>query len=140
MARAASSTSRNVDSVLGALVGLTSTTTRTALGASSRKSPSRLATTSEAKKLKPVALPPGRARLATNLCPTGSPLKPNRLSPKVLAIPPHTMLKLPAHYVRRTTYGISHLAGRHPHPVRPQRLCAPPYLHRWTRVAQDRHR
>src|SRR5262249_36550906 len=68
-----------VDSVLMALVGLTSTATRTALGTSSRNSPSRLARTSEVKKLMPVALPPGRARLATKPCATGSPLTPKAI-------------------------------------------------------------
>src|SRR5215831_7911252 len=48
-----------------ALVGLTSTATRAAAGSRSRKSPRRFATTSAVKKLIPVALPPGRARLAT---------------------------------------------------------------------------
>src|SRR5262245_58560499 len=44
-----------------ALVGLTSTATRTALGTSSRNSPSRLARTSEVKKLSGVAAWPGKA-------------------------------------------------------------------------------
>ena len=55
-----------------ALAGLRSTATRTALGTSSCRSPSRLATTSSEKKLMPVALPPGRARLATRPSLTGS--------------------------------------------------------------------
>src|SRR5262249_28532335 len=55
-----------------ALVGLTRTATRTALGTSSRNSPSRLARTSEVRKLIPLALPPGRARLATKPFATGS--------------------------------------------------------------------
>src|SRR5262249_31803230 len=80
----ASGTSRNVDSVLMALVGLTSTATRTALGTSSRNRPSRLARTSEVKKLMPVALPPGRARLATKPCATGSPLTPKAIG--ILAV------------------------------------------------------
>src|SRR6516225_4933534 len=46
--------------------------TRTALGTSSCRSSSRLATTSRSKKLTPVALPPGRARLATRPSLTGS--------------------------------------------------------------------
>src|SRR5262245_48083841 len=62
-----------------ALVGLTSTATRTAFGTSSRNSPNRLARTSEVKKLMPVALPPGRARLATRPCATGSPLTPKAI-------------------------------------------------------------
>src|ERR1700730_3458943 len=57
--------SRNMASVKEALDGLTSTPIRTALGTRSCKRPSRLAPTSEAKKLTPVGLPPGRARLAT---------------------------------------------------------------------------
>src|SRR5215467_12852271 len=48
-----------------ALPGLTNTATRATLGTSSCRSRSRLATTSLAKKLMPVALPPGWARLAT---------------------------------------------------------------------------
>src|SRR6516165_3769837 len=48
------------------------TATRTALGTSSCSSASRLATTSVVKKLMPVALPPGRARLATRPNSTGS--------------------------------------------------------------------
>ena len=79
MARAASCTSRNVVSALGALAGLTSTATRTALGTSSCRSRSRLAATSWAKKLMPVALPPGRARLATRPSLTGSSPTPKTI-------------------------------------------------------------
>jgi hypothetical protein len=64
--------SRNVVSALEALLGLMSTAKRTALGTKSCKSRSRLAATSREKELKPVALPPGRARLATRPSRTGS--------------------------------------------------------------------
>src|SRR5262245_18733138 len=46
--------------------------TRLAAGRSSRKSPNRFAFTSAVKKLRPVALPPGRARLVTRPSFTGS--------------------------------------------------------------------
>ena len=72
MARAAASTSLNVTSVFGALAGLTSTATLVVAGTSSRRSSSRFATNSPTKKLIPVALPPGRARLATRPSWTGS--------------------------------------------------------------------
>ena len=72
MARAAAATSLNVDSVLAALVGLTSTATRVAAGTSSRKSSSRFAANSLREKIDPVRLPPGRARLATRPSLTGS--------------------------------------------------------------------
>src|SRR6516165_7140553 len=52
--------------------GTISTATRAALGTSSRSSSSRFATNSELKKLIPVRLPPGRARLATRPNLTGS--------------------------------------------------------------------
>ena len=55
-----------------ALAGLTSTATRVAAGTSSRRSSSRFATNSSLKKLMPVRLPPGRARLATRPSLTGS--------------------------------------------------------------------
>ena len=58
---AACCTSRKVFSALEALAGLTSRAIRTALGTKSCRSRSRLATTSAAKKLIPVALPAGRA-------------------------------------------------------------------------------
>ena len=54
------------------LVGLTSTATRVAAGTSSRRSSSRFAVNSPLKKLIPVTLPPGRARLATRPSLTGS--------------------------------------------------------------------
>ena len=72
MARAAASTSLNVVSVFAALAGLTSTATRAAPGTSSRRSSSRFAANSPLKKLIPVRLPPGRARLATRPSLTGS--------------------------------------------------------------------
>src|SRR5262249_11764799 len=54
------------------LVGFISIATCLAVGKSSRKSPSRFAFTSAVKKLRPVALPPGRARLTTRPSLTGS--------------------------------------------------------------------
>jgi hypothetical protein len=72
MARAADSTSLNVVSVFVALAGLTSTATRVAAGTRSRSISSRFATNSPLRKLIPVALPPGRARLATRPSLTGS--------------------------------------------------------------------
>src|SRR5262245_13928535 len=72
LARAADSTSLNVDSVLVAWVGLMSTATRAAPGTSSRRSSSRFAVNSPTRKLTPVKLPPGRARLATRPSLTGS--------------------------------------------------------------------
>src|SRR5450432_3006937 len=72
MTRAASRTPLKVVSVFVLLAGLTSTATRTALGIRSCRSPSRFATTSLVKKLMPVALPPGRERLATRPSLTGS--------------------------------------------------------------------
>ena len=72
MARAAGSTSLTVVSVFAALAGLTSTATRVAAGTSSRSSSSRFAANSPLKKLMPVRLPPGRARLATRPSLTGS--------------------------------------------------------------------
>src|ERR1700736_2405281 len=72
MARAASGISRSVASALLGLAGLTRTAIRPALGPRSGSSPSRLAAISATKKLMPVALPPGRARLATRPNSTGS--------------------------------------------------------------------
>src|SRR5262245_34128252 len=71
--------SRNVASVAAALAGLTSTAIRTALGTRSCSRPSRLATTSLKKKLMPVALPPGPARLATRPNLTGSSAMPKTI-------------------------------------------------------------
>src|SRR5262249_27192069 len=71
MARVAVSTSLNTVSTF-ASAGLTSTATRRAAGTSSRRSSTRLAINSLLKKLMPVALPPGRARLATRPSLTGS--------------------------------------------------------------------
>src|SRR5439155_6976638 len=73
-ARAADCASLNVVSKLGP-VGLASTATRVAVGTSSRTSPNRFATNSALKKLIPVRLPPGRARLATRPILTGSSAK-----------------------------------------------------------------
>src|SRR5262249_2457017 len=64
---------------LTAFDGLRSTGTRTALGTMSCKSRSRFATTSLTKKLIPVALPPGRARLATRPSRTGSSPTPKMI-------------------------------------------------------------
>ena len=72
MARAAVPASRTVDSAGVALAGSTSTATRVAAGTSSRRSSSRFAANSLEKKLIPVRLPPGRARLATRPSLTGS--------------------------------------------------------------------
>jgi hypothetical protein len=71
MVRAAASTFRIVDPKSG-LVGLTSTATRAAAGSNSCRSSSRFVANSSAKKLTPVRLPPGRARLATKPSLTGS--------------------------------------------------------------------
>src|SRR5262245_43432422 len=71
-ARAAGSTSRNIVSVFVVSAGLTVTATRATPGISSRRSSSRLATSSVETKLMPVRLPPGRARLATRPSLTGS--------------------------------------------------------------------
>src|SRR5262245_14249051 len=58
---------------------------RAALGTRSWKSPSRLAATSRVKKLMPVALPPGRARLATRPNLTGSSPTPKTIGIVVVA-------------------------------------------------------
>src|SRR5262245_19485038 len=84
-ARAASGISRSVPSIAEGLAGLTSTAIRTALGTRSCKSPSRLATVSWLKKLTPVALPPGRARLATRPILTGSWPTPKTIGTIVVA-------------------------------------------------------
>src|SRR5262249_19418896 len=78
-ARAASGIYRNVDSALEALAGLINTAMRTALGTNSCKRPSRLAAISTLKILMPVALPPGRARLATRPSLTGSSPTPKTI-------------------------------------------------------------
>ena len=52
--------------------GLTNTAMRAASGTNSRRSPSRFAARSAAKKLTPVRLPPGRAKLSTRPSLTGS--------------------------------------------------------------------
>src|SRR5262249_15016708 len=64
-----------------ALIGLTSTPTRMALGTRSCRSDSRLACVSRPNVWKPVAFPPGRARLATRPSLTGS-----RPTPKAIGI------------------------------------------------------
>src|SRR5262245_16420746 len=79
MTRAASGTYRNVDSALETLAGLTSTARRTAFGTNSCRRPSRLAAISTLKILMPVALPPGRARLATRPSLTGSSPTPKTI-------------------------------------------------------------
>ena len=63
--RAAASTSLTINSATFGLAGLTSTATRAAAGTSERRSSSRFAPNSVVKKLIPVRLPPGRARLTT---------------------------------------------------------------------------
>src|SRR6516165_11065567 len=85
MARAAVVTSFTVDSVLVALAGLTSTVTRAAAGTNSRRRFSRFAPTSAVKKLIPVALPPGRARLVTRPSLTGSSLTEKAMGIVVVA-------------------------------------------------------
>src|SRR5262245_55821226 len=70
---------RYVSSVVEELFGLTSTAIRTALGAKSCRTPSRLATTSADLRLMPVALPPGRARLVTRPSLTGSSATPKTI-------------------------------------------------------------
>jgi len=72
MARAADSNSRNVVSAMAALAGLMSAATRVAAGTNSRRSPSCFAANSILKKLTPVRLPPGLARLGTTPSLTGS--------------------------------------------------------------------
>src|SRR5262249_18776150 len=66
------SMSPTLDSVRTGSVGLTSTAIRAAPGTSSCRSPNLFATNSAMKKLIPVALPPGCARLATRPSLTGS--------------------------------------------------------------------
>jgi len=68
-----------VDDVADELAGLTSTAIRLAAGTSSRRTPSRFVTTSPVKKLMPVALPPGCARLATRPSLTGSSPTPKTI-------------------------------------------------------------
>ena len=85
MARPANCTALKVASVFATLVGLTSTATWTAAGTSSLSSSKRFATTSTLKKLIPVALPPGRARLATRPSLTGSSGTANTIGIVVVA-------------------------------------------------------
>jgi hypothetical protein len=70
--RAAVSTSRNVVPATAASAGLTRTATRAVPGTSSRSNSNRFADKSIARKVMPVRLPPGRARLATRPRLTGS--------------------------------------------------------------------
>jgi hypothetical protein len=72
VAAAASFVPCNAPSAVEAFAGLTSTATRAAFGTISCKRRNRLASTSLRKSLTPVALPPGRARLATRPSFTGS--------------------------------------------------------------------
>ena len=72
MALAAASTSRRLAAAIVGSAGLMSTATRAVFGTSVRRSSSRFADSSAAKKLMPVALPPGRDRLATRPSRTGS--------------------------------------------------------------------
>src|SRR6516162_3860978 len=69
---AASVTPWTVISALVGLAGLTSTATRTAFGINPRRSASRFVVTSVVNQLKPVTLPPGRAKLVTRPSSTGS--------------------------------------------------------------------
>src|SRR6516225_10549455 len=71
-ARAASWVFLMMPSAFG-LFGLTSTAITPALGASSVSSSTSLGISSVVMLVKPVMLPPGRARLATRPIPTGSP-------------------------------------------------------------------
>src|SRR5215472_8584751 len=81
---AAALTSRSNDS-LTASVALFSRARRLAAGTSSRNSCMRFAVNSMVKKLTPVALPPGRLRLATKPSLTGSSLTPNTIGIVVVA-------------------------------------------------------
>src|SRR5262249_30159413 len=65
--------------------GLTSTAIRVAAGNSSRRRPSRFAANSAVKKLMPVALPAGRASLATRPSLTGSSPTPKTMGIVVVA-------------------------------------------------------
>src|SRR5262249_43475255 len=85
MAREAACTSRKVVCVLTILAGLTSTAIREALGSLSRSSSRRFAVNSVLRRLMPVRLPPGRARLATRPCLTGSSDTPNTMGIVVVA-------------------------------------------------------
>src|SRR5262245_34992175 len=84
-ALAAASTSRRLAAAIVGSAGLSRTATRLAVGTSSRRNSSRLAANSAEKKLTPVALPPGRARLATRPSPTGSSGTPNTIGIAVVA-------------------------------------------------------
>src|SRR5262245_57227758 len=100
MVRAAAAASLTVVSVSAAFVGLTSTATRVAAGTRSRRNSSRFATTSPLKKLMPVRLPPGRARLAIRPSLTGSSAATKTmgivavasLAANVTAIPPNVVI------------------------------------------------
>src|SRR2546430_1239012 len=78
-ARAASCTARKVMSMATPVPGLTRTANRDALGTNSCRSPNCFDATSKAKKLEPVALPPGRARLLTRPSSTGSTAEPKTI-------------------------------------------------------------
>src|SRR5262252_428006 len=69
---AASSTERKYSGAYGAVVGLNRTATRFTFGAISLIVCSHLLPIENSKRVKPVALPPGRARLVTSPPPTGS--------------------------------------------------------------------
>src|SRR5262245_60538849 len=87
--------SRSAASAAAVLTGLISTAIRTALGKSSRRNPSRLAASSWEKKLMRVALPPGRARLATRPNLTGSSPTPNTIGIVVVAAFAACAIRLP---------------------------------------------
>ena len=78
------------------MAGLTSTATRTALGTNSCRSASRFAANSLEKKLIPVRLPPGRARLATRPSLTGSSPTPKTIGIVVVAALAASAAWLPA--------------------------------------------
>src|SRR5215472_895346 len=68
------------------LFGLSSTAKRTALGSSSCNSPSRLVPSSAFMEVMPVALPPGRLRLATRPISTGSAPMPKTIGTVVVTV------------------------------------------------------
>src|SRR5215467_1158957 len=87
--------SRKAASAVRPFAGLSRTPSRTALGTNSCKSPNRLATTSPRKKLIPVALPPGRARLATRPVLTGFSATPKTIGIVAVAALAASAVKLP---------------------------------------------
>ena len=96
---AACCTSRNVVRADEALAGLTRTAIRMAFGTKSCSRRSRFAATSSTKKLMPVALPPGRARLATRPSGTGSSATPKTIG----VFRGHELNSPTVDYLRRST-------------------------------------